>query len=205
MAKQDFELEYWNRDDLRPTLAAYNPRTIRQRDLEALIEGIKTFGFVVPVVVNKTTGRMVSGHQRFKAAEVLELDKIPVHPIAVDEPTEIRLNLALNKIEGKWDYEKLEEALTQAGEADMLLLSGFSEDDLAAVLGGGEIGGDLEDGITPKSKGRTGDYLTFRSPKVSFRCPRQAYEDMTNRLHRAVGMDDDDATAEFSRIVGLSA
>ena len=47
--------------------AAYNPRvTLTEKDFEyqALRASIDEFGLVVPLIVNRQTGTLVSGHQR---------------------------------------------------------------------------------------------------------------------------------------------
>lgn len=55
-----------------------NPRVISDRAVEILARSIKEFGFRVPIVVDKR-GVIVAGHARLKAAQVLNLDEVPVH------------------------------------------------------------------------------------------------------------------------------
>ena len=64
----------------------------------------------------------------------------------LDDPSEKQLNLALNRIHGEWDTEKLEELLAQlkVDGAD-LQLTGFSDDELAALLVDQEV---LQEGLT---------------------------------------------------------
>lgn len=65
--------------------APYNPRTIKPEALAGLKESIKRFGLVQPIVWNRRTKRVVSGHQRIEAlkklgekmALVLEIVLIP--------------------------------------------------------------------------------------------------------------------------------
>ena len=53
----------------RLNAAAYNPRKDLKpgdREYEKLKRSIAEFGYVEPVIWNKTTGRVVGGHQRLK-------------------------------------------------------------------------------------------------------------------------------------------
>ena len=70
-----------------------------------------TFGIVEPVVVNKRTGRIVGGHQRVKAAEAQGIEQLPVVHVDLDETQEKQLNIALNRISGEFDVDKLAELL----------------------------------------------------------------------------------------------
>jgi ParB-like chromosome segregation protein Spo0J len=93
--------------DVKP--ATYNPRTITDQELSGLMESLKKFGFVDPLIVNKRTNILVGGHQRLKAAEMLGLDKVPVVEVDLNEIEEKALNVSLNShaIQGKFDEEIL--------------------------------------------------------------------------------------------------
>lgn len=91
--------------------ASYNPRRIDPDQLLALRRSLRTFGAVEPVVANRRTGRIVGGHQRVKAAEAEGIETLPVVWVDLDETGERQLNLALNKISGEWDEDKLGELL----------------------------------------------------------------------------------------------
>ena len=87
--------------------APYNPRKISDHDLEALRRSLKFFGTVEPVVVNKRSGHIVGGHQRVRAAEAEGIESLPVVYVDLDDPSEKQLNLALNRISGEFDIDKL--------------------------------------------------------------------------------------------------
>lgn len=54
-------------------LAEYNPRTITDEEKKTLKRGIKKFGLVGGIVVNKQTGlTIVSGHQRISVMDELQ-------------------------------------------------------------------------------------------------------------------------------------
>ena len=76
--------------------ADYNPRGIGEEAFEALKGSLRQFGFIDPAIVNSRTGKLVGGHQRVRAAIELNMDKVPVVWIDVDETTEKAINVTLN-------------------------------------------------------------------------------------------------------------
>lgn len=93
----------------------YNPRKLSEESRKTLKRGIKKFGLVGGIVVNKRTGlTVVSGHQRLSVMD--ELQKFPendyrirVDVIDVDEKQEKELNILMNNpnAQGSWDYDAL--------------------------------------------------------------------------------------------------
>ena len=124
-------------DDLMRKAAPYNPRTIADHDLDALRRSLRFFGTVEPIVVNKRSDRIVGGHQRVRAAQAEGIESLPVVHVDLDEPSERQLNLALNRIHGEWDLEKLEDVLreleTMGADLD---LTGFTQIEIEELLRG---------------------------------------------------------------------
>ncbi|MDE6838094.1 MAG: ParB N-terminal domain-containing protein, partial [Acutalibacter sp.] len=104
---------------------------------EKLRNSIVQFGNVEPIVWNKRTGNVVGGHQRLKVLKSLGYEAIPCSIVDLSEEDEKLLNVALNKIKGQWDYEKLEELLS-GYDREVATLSGFSEDEIAVILASNE-------------------------------------------------------------------
>src|SRR4030095_14816175 len=131
--------------------APYNPRKISDHDLEALRRSMKFFGVVEPVVVNRRTGRIVGGHQRVKAAEAQGIAELPVVHVDLDEAQEKQLTLALNRISGEFDLDKLADVLKdlQAVGAD-LDLTGFTPGEIDDLIRGLETG---TEGLTAPARG----------------------------------------------------
>ena len=71
---------------------------------------------IIPVIWNKRTNRVVGGHQRLTVLENEGEVEVDVSVVDLDETQEKQLNIALNKIEGGWDDEKLAELLMELGE-----------------------------------------------------------------------------------------
>lgn len=109
--------------------AEYNPRKdLKPGDpeYEKLKRSIEQFGYVEPVIWNKTTGRIVGGHQRLKVLMDMGIDEIDCVVVEVSEEKEKALNIALNKISGEWDKEKLSLLIADLQGADFdVSLTGF--------------------------------------------------------------------------------
>ncbi|URJ36589.1 ParB N-terminal domain-containing protein [Paenibacillus polymyxa] len=124
--------------------AAYNPRIDLQPgdvEYEKLKRSIEQFGYIDPIVWNERTGNMVGGHQRHKIM-VNELGhmELAVSVVNLDDHQERLLNIALNKVSGRWDDEALTQLLTELQEAgEDISLSGFDDVDLKQMLGEIEI------------------------------------------------------------------
>jgi hypothetical protein len=201
-----FKVEIWPLEKVSSAAAEYNPRVISERMLDSLARGIEEFGFLLPAVINTRTNRLVGGHQRVKASQKLGLTEVPVHVVDLPEDKEKLLNLALNRIEGKWDYALLEESLTSVAEENLLTLTGFNESDLVEIMSGMEDYQETFEEFAQKFSNRSrSETVSFRSAQVMFTCSMSAYEDLCQRLYAKVGVDDVAATNEFFELIGLGA
>ena len=99
-------------------VAEYNPRTISEREMESLKESLKKYGCLRPLIINKRTNTLISGHQMLKASQQIGLKKLPYKIVNLSKQDEKKLNLALNKIQGEWDYSKLNDVLSSLGNLD---------------------------------------------------------------------------------------
>lgn len=116
--------------------AAYNPRVALEPGMpewKKLKRSIQEFGNVEPVVWNKRTGNVVGGHQRLAVLKSLGYKTVPCSVVDMDDKDEKLLNLALNKIKGRWDYDKLA-AILKDFDNEVATASGFSEEELAVML-----------------------------------------------------------------------
>lgn len=118
-----------NLKDLTP--ADYNPRVeLKPGDpeWEALNESIKTFGYILPIIWNETTGNIVGGHQRRNILLERGVTEGDVAVIHLDLEEEKILNTLLNKSKGIWDVGKLTDLIKEIKEAGgNLLATGFTE------------------------------------------------------------------------------
>jgi ParB-like chromosome segregation protein Spo0J len=119
--------------------AEYNPRQMPRAEMEKLKRSIREFGFVEPIVVNSSKDRanfIVGGHQRVRAAQELGMKDVPVVFVDLTEKKEKLLNLALNRIQGDWDEEKLRAIITEIARSDGadISISGFDEWEIKKIL-----------------------------------------------------------------------
>lgn len=146
------EIEKIKITDLIP--AEYNPRKISDEEAEKLKNSLSTFGLVDPIVVNLKNNKIIGGHQRFHVLynqysednslfnelNLIRLGDIGWVFIDTDltvesEDHEKALNLALNKISGEWDNDKLTDIFE-----DLALngfdteLTGFDDIELNSIL-----------------------------------------------------------------------
>lgn len=93
----------------------YNPRVKLDRysdEYKAIKQSIIDYGFVEPIVVNDTTMACIGGHQRLAVMRDMGEEEIYCNMVHIENPEkEKALCIALNKIEGKHDEEKLNELL----------------------------------------------------------------------------------------------
>ncbi len=90
--------------------ADYNPRKdLKPGDpeYEKLKRSLEEFGYVEPVIWNKTTSHVVGGHQRLKVLLDMGITEVECVVVEMDAEKEKALNVALNKISGDWDKDKL--------------------------------------------------------------------------------------------------
>jgi len=123
----------------RINAATYNPRIDLQPgdpEYEKLKSSIEEFGYVEPIVWNERTGNMVGGHQRYKImVHELGRTELPVSVVDLDDQQERLLNLALNKVSGRWDEEALARLLSELQEAGAdLYLSGFDQEEIEDLV-----------------------------------------------------------------------
>jgi DNA modification methylase len=149
--------------EMSPTTAAdlrssgYNPRTITPQKLEMLNAAMKEFGDLGGVVFNRTTGRLVSGHQRGKnldsswpitkeehtdntgtvAIGYIETPdgRFSYREVAWDESKERAANIAANQHGGEFDDDLLAQLLQALNDSGYdMALTGFDDAELKALL-----------------------------------------------------------------------
>lgn len=132
-------------DDIKP--APYNPRvelTAKDREFKALTASIEQHGLVQPLIVNIRDGYLIGGHQRLnvlKAAGETETEAVVVD---LDEAHAKALCLALNKLDGEWDYGILYDIMNELRDAGADTLStGFTDREIDDLIG--EIGQEIDE------------------------------------------------------------
>lgn len=131
LANQHLRIEYVAVEKLRGW--PRNPRKISPEQRRALAENLRRYGFVDPIVVNSKL-MILGGHQRVDVAKELGFKKIPVVRVNITNAKDVAtINLALNKISGEWDYEKLLPVLEELEGLPELDFTGFSAEEITEV------------------------------------------------------------------------
>lgn len=126
----ELKIEYIPINQLK--LSEYNPRKMTEKQAQDLTESMRRFGLVDPIVVNQYAGRehvIVGGHQRWKIAKSLGIDKVPCVFVNVDEAKEKELNLRLNRNLGEWDLDLLANF-----DVDLLKDVGWTDEELDEIF-----------------------------------------------------------------------
>lgn len=114
--------------------ADYNPRKdLKPGDpeYEKLKRSIEQFGYVEPLIWNKTSGRLVGGHQRLKVLVDFGFTEVDCVVVELSDTKEKALNIALNKISGEWDKDKLALLISDLQGVDFdVSLTGFEPAEL---------------------------------------------------------------------------
>lgn len=124
--------------DLIP--ADYNPRFMQPEEIQKLKKNMNTFGLVDPIIINLKNNHIIGGHQRFNILkkDVKELNLLRLGDIGwafhetdlklEDEAKEKALNLSLNKLDGEFDEEKLNNLFKELTKTNIDLdLTGFND------------------------------------------------------------------------------
>ena len=138
------EFETININDLKP--AEYNPRIMPPEEQDKLENNLKTFGLVDPIIIDLTDNNtVIGGHQRLEVLKNIndeqELHLLKMGDIGLvfkeldfkikDKNDQKALNLSLNKIQGEWDYSKLDDLLIELSEENYNLeLTGFDDEEI---------------------------------------------------------------------------
>ena len=143
--------------------ATYNPRKdLKPTDEEyqKIKRSIEEFGFVSPLVVNKDM-TVIGGHQRLKVLMEIGYKEVECIVVDLNKTKEKALNVALNKISGEWDTEKLETLLQELLQEDFdVSITGFNSEEIDNLLNdyaeAGEDEFDVEEALNeieePKTK-----------------------------------------------------
>jgi len=117
-----------------------NPREIETGQFKKLIKSIDEFGLVKPLTVNlrddpsfkeeEKIPTIVGGNMSWRALKKLGKEEVDIVEVNLSRTKEAVLNIALNRIGGKWDIEKLEKMVYELSSEDLdidVSLSGLEE------------------------------------------------------------------------------
>lgn len=151
------------------TPAPYNPRAeLKPGDpaYEKLKRSIETFGYVEPIVFNERSGMVVGGHQRLSVLRDMGVTEVECVIVDLDDNDEKALNVALNKISGEWDMDKLTDLLADLEDSDYdETLTGFDFAEIESMLHETDDS-EYEDIDEIKDSSTGGSFLTIDKTKI---------------------------------------
>lgn len=120
-------------DALKP-----HPKNPRQGDVGAIHHSIEVNGFYGAVVAQKTTGFILAGNHRWKAAREAGMTTVPVIWVDVDDDQALKILLADNRTNdlAAYNNEALAEILAGLANSVGLEGTGYDGDDLDHLISG---------------------------------------------------------------------
>lgn len=156
-------------DELKP--ANYNPRK-QLKPGDAEYEKIKNslihFGYVDPIIINKD-GTIIGGHQRATVMKDLGIEDAECVVVDLSKEDEKALNIALNKISGEWDMEKLGVLLEELNTVGVMELTGFDVEEYTKMFVKDEVkedNFDLDSNIPKIPFSKSGDIWLLGKHKL---------------------------------------
>ena len=116
--------------------AEYNPRkelTPEDPEYQKIKRSIQEFGYVDPIIIN-SDNTIIGGHQRATVLKDLGYDEIEAVVVDLDKTKEKALNIALNKITGEWDMQKLAEVMAELENELDATITGFDEEQIQGLI-----------------------------------------------------------------------
>nr|WP_316867565.1 DNA modification methylase [Ralstonia mannitolilytica] len=173
---------------------ARNPRK-NDHAVDRMAAAIVEFGFRIPVVA-RSTGEVVDGHLRLKAARKLGLKTVPV--VLADELSDVQIKafrLIANRSVSwaEWDEELLSLELAELSEAGYdLALTGFDDAEIERLLADIEEEPVAEDEAAVSGESSDADEDDITPPTVAVTRPRDLW---LIGEHRLLCADSRDAAA----------
>lgn len=130
---------YYKLNELK--LDPQNPRTHSKHQVQQIAASIRTFGMNVPILVDAKR-RVIAGHGRVFACQVLGIDTVPVIELAELTPEQARaFMIADNRLteNAEWDERLLGESLKFLAEADLdfdIEVTGFEMAEIDLLIEG---------------------------------------------------------------------
>ena len=113
-----------------------HPRNVNMGDQGKIDESIEENGFYGSLVVQRSTGHVLVGNHRLKAARAKKIKEVPVIYVDVDDDRAMRILLADNRTArlGYDDESALKDVLVEMAEGPGLQGTGYDGDDLDELI-----------------------------------------------------------------------
>lgn len=179
--------------DLKP--ARYNPRKISNDDYKKLTNSINEYGLVDPIIINLNNNTIIGGHQRYDVifseymdgnedyAELQLIRRGDIGWVFLDEELIVKdlnheksLNIALNKIQGQFDLEKLEDLFNDLSTEGLdLELTGFDKREAKDIFKDLDLSS-FDDGLDDSLSDDEPEKTQTESKRKTMICPECGFE-----------------------------
>jgi len=115
----------------------FNARLHDGAQIDALKRSIKEFGFTNPVLIN-SSGRIIAGHGRMKAADELGMSELPCLVLDLSERQARAYTIADNQLPqmASWDFDMLAVEIDELKDLGFDISTlGFNAEELTEMLG----------------------------------------------------------------------
>jgi DNA modification methylase len=136
---RNLKIQYVSLVSLKPDPA--NPRLHDEKQVEQIARSIQTFGFIVPILVDRSQS-VIAGHGRLAAAKLLKLDPVPIIRIEHLSDAQMRaFMIADNRLThiSEWDDRLLALQLRELAEVELefnLEVTGFEMAEIDTMIEG---------------------------------------------------------------------
>lgn len=107
----------------------FNARLHGPENIADIRASLKQFGQVEPIVVQKSTGKIIGGNGRYDVMCELGWEECDVAYVETDDMMSVALGIALNRASERstWDKETLDKLLGEIGDVNEELEQSFKE------------------------------------------------------------------------------
>lgn len=114
--------------DLKPWVD--NPRKNDGEPVTRVADSIKRFGFAAPIVARRDTREIIAGHTRWKAAQLLQLERVPVRFVDLSERDARLLALADNRLNELTEWSDTLSTVLSHYDLQEVQMAGWDQADL---------------------------------------------------------------------------
>lgn len=180
-----------------------HPANPRQGDVDSIAESIDANGFYGACIVQRSSGYILAGSHRYRAARAEGASEVPVVYVDVDDEQAMRILLADNRASDVAGFDKavllglLEGVETEAGG---LRGTGYAAEDVAAIAGSLEspepMVGAADDGDPTTVRVQIGPYR--------FVVSRELFMEWHDEVRQQVGLEPDAVRREILNRLGVA-
>lgn len=177
--------------DLKPS--KYNPRVKLKPtsdEYKDIRRSLLEYGLVEPLVVNEANGCIVGGHQRWQVMLDMGWEEAECEIVYITDPLEEKsLCIALNKISGDWEEDKLNELLDDP--AVSRYFTGFSDEEVNID--------DMLDEEEPEPEQQDTVDVIIKIGKFQFTVRPERYEQLIDGIKQMGYHDEEEISAVMRR------